>query len=652
MARKMGPNGPKLQIREKNGHYYAYKSTSRMVDGKKKTINECLGVYDPETGAVTPKKPMKSREEYERIRAEMNPAIDFSKVGSRSYGGVYLLDGIQRRIHLGEDLSRSFGLSAKAIMTCAMALTVNPGPFSSIGATFENTYLRDLYGTEIPVASPDMSMFTNNIGKSDMCIDDFFSCRITRCGGLVAWDTTTNSTHSDLDGMAEWAPNKDGENLPVVKRAMATDLRGVPLMFRFYPGSLSDLATVKRLEDDIRRYGRDDALFVMDRGFCSGWNLQGMLKAKRRMVVPAKLEFKAVKTALTEFRKSAEKESRVFDGHAYTVWRTEVGLRASGRTLSDGSPAFDLTSPGEEGHAADGVMAAYVVYDSKKYSDEVQSRELLIDSLMEYARNMDEADPVKAFKKRAGKAIRYFSVEMDGRRVALTVKKNARSFVDNRAGMFVMLCSQDVSWELMMAAYDARRLTEQAFDSEKERDDRLRSGNSVTLEGRYLIQFVSQIMLAEIRAVVREKDLADRYPVQSLLATLSTLNVLEYGERKGLSEVTKNVRRILEVFDLDVPSVPLYHADMFDLSALLHPVAKGDTFEGRWDSEKLLGSHDAITTHRRISELLLSRICELEGSADDIGEFTYHGMVTELPTCLYLWLSAMSSGKPNQSGNP
>lgn len=600
MARKVGPNGPKLQIREKNGHYYAYKSTSKMVDGKKKTINECLGVYDPETGAVTPKKPMKSREEYARIRAEMNPSIDFSKIGSRSYGGVYLLDGIQRKIRLGEDLARAFGLSAKAIMTCAMALTVNPGPFSSIEATFESTYLRDLYGTEIPVDSPNMSMFTNNIGKSDMCADDFFSCRIARCGGLVAWDTTTSSTHSDLGGMAEWAPNKDGEALPVVKRAMATDLRGVPLMYRFYPGSLSDLATVKRLESDIHRYGRDDVLYVMDRGFCSGANLHGMLEAGRRVVVPAKLDFKAVKTALTEFRKAAEKESRVFDGHAYTVWKTEVGLKASGRATADGSLAFDLTSPGDDGHAADGVMTAYVVYDSKKYSDEVQNRELLIDSLLEYARGMDEANPVKAFKKRAGKAIKYFSVKEDGRRVALTVKRNARSFGDNRAGMFVMLCSQDVSWELMMAAYDTRRLTEQAFDSEKERDRRLMTGDRATMEGRYLIQFVSQIMLAEIRAVVREKDLADRYPVQNLLATLSTLNVLEYEGQKGLSEATRNVRRILDIFDLEVPDRPLYHADMFDPSELLHPVGKA--YAANEGSDKRCSRPCyTITAHYRIS---------------------------------------------------
>ena len=132
MARKMGPDGPKLQIREKNGHYYAYTSTSRMVDGKKRTINECVGRYDPETGNVTPKKAMKSREEYARIRAERSPVFDLSRIRSRSYGASYLLDSIQRRIRLGEDLHRSFGTSSKAIMTCAMALTINPGPFSSI----------------------------------------------------------------------------------------------------------------------------------------------------------------------------------------------------------------------------------------------------------------------------------------------------------------------------------------------------------------------------------------------------------------------------------------------------------------------------------------------------------------------------------------
>ena len=577
MARKMGPEGPKLQIREKNGHFYAYTSTSRMVEGKKRTINEFLGRYDPETKKVIPKKVMKSREEYARIRAERDSVFDLSKIGSRSYGASYLLDSIQRRIKLGEDLHRSFGTSSKAIMTCAMALTINPGPFSSISSTYENTYLRDLYGTELSVDSRELSRFTNRIGKSDMCTDQFFECRIGRCNGLVAWDTTTNSSYSDIGGMAEWAPNKDGEHLKVVKRAMATDMRGVPMMYRFYPGSLSDIKTVERLEEDIQRYGREDAVFVMDRGFVSGSNLHDMLSKGRNFVIPAKTDSSAVKGLLTEFNRTKERKDMVHNGHAYTVWETEIGLKESPRTTVDGSPAYDMTVSSDDGHASAGRMKAFVCYDTKKYSDEVQSRILLVDSLMEYARTMDEADPVKAFKKRAGKAAKYFDIRAEGRKVILTEKKNARAFNDNRAGMFVMLCSENIDWGLMMAAYDARRLTEQAFDTEKERDRRIRTGDPDTMEGRYLIQFISQILLAEIRAVLREKDSDSKYSLEGILATLSTLNVLEYEGRRGLSEITRNVRDILKLFDTEVPKEPLYHTEMFDLSVLLDQVMRGES---------------------------------------------------------------------------
>lgn len=571
MGRKLGPDGPKLQIREINGRQYAYKSTSRMIDGRKKTINECVGRYDPVTETVIPKTPRKPKEQAERIRQEMNPSIDFSKIGCRSYGGPHLLDALQRRMGIGEDLHRSFGLSAKAMMACAMALAINPGPFSSIEATFDSTYLRDLYGIEMPVTSQDMSVFTNNIGKSDMCIDAFFGCRIRRCDGLVAWDTTTNSTYGDMGGEAEWAPNKDGEDLRVVKKAMATDMRGIPMLFRFYPGSLSDMATVDRLQEDIERYGRDDALFVMDRGFCSGANLHEMLVRGRRFVTPAVTGPKAAKTLMTRFNSATDKVTLVYDKHAYTVWKTEVGLVKADRTLASGANAYELVcrQEGDEEFGTDGILTAYVCFDSKKYSDDVQSRDLMIDSLMEYASNMDEADPVRAFKKRAGKAVKYFEIEADGRKVKLEKRKNAHTYSDNRAGLFIMFCSQDVSWELMMAAYDARRLTEQAFDTEKACDRRMRTADKVTLVGRYMIQFISQMLLAEIRAVLREKNSDARYTVEGLLATLSTLDVLEYGGRRGLSEVTRNVRRIMNLFDVEVPSQPLYHAEMFDFTVLL-----------------------------------------------------------------------------------
>ena len=69
------------------------------------------------------------------------------------------------------------------------------------------------------------------------------------------------------------------------------------------------------------------------------------------------------------------------------------------------------------------------------------------------------------------------------------------------------------------------------------------------MEGRYLIRFISHILLVEIRAVLRENDSDSKYSLEGILATLSTLNVLEYERRRGLSEITRNVRDILKLFD-------------------------------------------------------------------------------------------------------
>ncbi len=73
----------------------------------------------------------------------------------------------------------------------------------------------------------------------------------------------------------------------------------------------------------------------------------------------------------------------------------------------------------------------------------------------------------------------------------------------------------------------------------------------------------------------RGKDSDARYTEEGILATLSTLNVIEYGGQRGLSEVTKNVRRILKLFDFDVPKGPMYHAAIFDMAAYVEKSTLG-----------------------------------------------------------------------------
>lgn len=94
-----------------------------------------------------------------------------------------------------------------------------------------------------------------------------------------------------------------------------------------------------------------------------------------------------------------------------------------------------------------------------------------------------------------------------------------------------------------------------------------------------MMQFVSQIMLAEIRATLGEKDKGSKYTVGSTLAILSTMNVIEYNGQRGLSEITKNFRTVLKMFDSEVPKEPMYHV-VFNPMDLLRPVTIGESLLG------------------------------------------------------------------------
>jgi hypothetical protein len=175
--------------------------------------------------------------------------------------------------------------------------------------------------------SGSISDFTDAIGGASANMDRFYSQRVNRCTGVVSFDTTTNGTYSDVQGLAEWlSKNKDNELLKQIKTGLATDMRGIPLAMHHYPATLSDLDTVRALLDDVRRYGReDDCIFAMDRGFVSGSNVRFMLDMGLSFVAPAVTSSKDIKRLLTEvkaFRKMAGKAMRYF------------GVRADGRKVS------------------------------------------------------------------------------------------------------------------------------------------------------------------------------------------------------------------------------------------------------------------------------------------------------------------------------
>jgi len=572
MARPRKEEGLKRTIVQRGEKFYAYESTSSYIDGKKFTESKYLGRVDPDTNELMEKIPGKTKEDREKIAKEREISI-LKGISPKEYGGAYLLHSIQERTTLGEDLMRSFGLSGKSILAAAMALTMYPGAFMDIEHTLRRTSIRTMYGLTGSLDSGTLSRFTKQIGEASLNMDHFFELRVGSSEGTIAWDTTTNGTYSTMDGLAEYVVNnKDNEKIRQTKTGIATDMRGVPIMIRTYPGTLSDLATVDRLVEDVERYGRNDTIFVFDRGFGSGANIHYLLEKNTQFVIPANVSAKAFKSLLTEFRTINEKKNMVHGGHSYTVWKTPVGLKEnSDRESPDGSAACDFTLPGEEDHGKDGLFTAYVCFDSKKYSDEIQRHNLLINDLISKAAKIDSKDPVRAFGKLAGKAMKHFTVIPNGRNVIVEEKKNSASFTDNRAGLFIMLSSEGSDWRTVMDAYDVRRFTEQVFDAEKSDDKRHRTSDRYTMEGRLFVRFVSLIMRCEMTAFLRENNLDSKYSVSGILSSLNCIMSMNYGETWGLNEITANCRRIFTSFDIPVPDEVLRNVEPCDLLHLMGP---------------------------------------------------------------------------------
>ena len=556
MARKRLEDDLKLDIRENGGKFYAYRSTSRMVDGRKITETVYLGRYDPDTETITPKRargPKRSKEELTACKMEMT-VIEFAHgLKTREYGTVYLLHMIQVRSRLGRDLELSFGPHvAKTILGVGMALAIEGGAFMHVEDTMTRTMIREFYSLNGDFSSGSLSEFTHQIGLCNGNMDHFFELRVVACLSIISWDSTTKGTYSDDNPLAEFLKsNKDNEDIPQVKKAIASDDNGIPLMFKLYPGTLSDMATLADFVETVKGYGRTDLTVAIDRGYGSGANINYLLSENISFVLPANTETTTIKSLMTEFKKR-KNEHKTFEKHAYDVWEVELCVVRSKRKNSVGEDAYDLVRV-KDAPAEAGRITAFVCYDTKKNSDEIQNLRLRLESISDRLKKIDSPDPMAEFHKIAGKSKNFFFAVAEGRRLRFSIRNNAVSFVENKAGLFVMLASKGIGWERMMATYDVRRFVEQNFDYDKYDDRRFRTSDPVTVSGREFLRFVALIMKCEIASLFRHYNSA--VTSNSILNTMSTIQAVGRDDEWGIVPVTKKARDILDYVGLEVPKI-------------------------------------------------------------------------------------------------
>lgn len=569
-----GPGRPRkgedlvIRYETRGDKVYAYQSTSTSVNGKKKTVNTYLGRVDPETKELLPKtRPPRSKGKDAKI-AQENTILQPDGPYIGEYGGTYLLHLVQTKSGLGEDLCRSFGPAGKTILAIAMAMTLSRPIFAGVEDTMERTWIRQFYDIRMSMDSGSLSDFTQLVGTASRSRADFWGRRIKRCNGVILFDTTTRGTYSELQGMAEWLAKdaaKEDPDLRQVKTGTACDMRSVPVYSHHYPGSYSDLMTLSLLQQEIKGYGIEDIRVVADRGMMSSLNVEDLIVEGLDFVMPGKFGSSAFDRMLQMFRNPKKTKRMVHRDHAYKVMESEIGLKpVRNRRSVDGRTAYEFTLPKDTDHGIDGKAVAFLCYDSRLASDQIQTLDLAVERLISKAEGIDSNHPVFDFEQMAGPYLKFFSVTAKDRGVELEVREDKMNEEHARDGFFLMIASAGTTWADMMCYYDARRGVEQCYDTMKGEDRRFRSGDKVSVAGREFIKEVSWILLCEVRALL--SDHRERFSNDGARIVLDAMGCMMATEGRMIKTPSK-ARRILEEFGMEVPKTPMMNVRCCDFES-------------------------------------------------------------------------------------
>lgn len=537
-------NTMSIRYEERNGKKYAYRCTSKRMPGKKNpvSIKEYLGVVDPETGNLIPKK-------------VSSDSMKFSlKDGSfrvKDYGNVMVAKKVCDDLCLLEDLSMSFAGVEKPLLCLAMAQALLPTPYMDTNLTLESTYIRESVGIgEMDFSSQRMSEITRTLGEASGCMEDLFALRARRSqGNGFLYDITSQSTYSDLMGMAEWGKNRDGEDLRQMNIGLVTNDRGDPIAFDLFPGSIADMTTLKRFVHDMR-IRVPGCTLIMDRGFENAGNVAEMMSSDIDFVMPCTISSKAVKRLLTDFAPEVTKPEydRIHNGHVYSVRERTLGIvenKDGFSYVTDDDPLFDSSAY---------KVRAYVCFDSKKRSDDEQELKKALMAKMKELEGKRFEDPARSFNKKAGWLSKYLDYTLDDEGLMrLSYKNNAMTFFRNRAGMFVMITPR-MDWETVMTSYDARNNVEMAFDIFKSELDgrRGRTGDPVRARGRLFIKFLALMIRVRMQSVVSGSGIKG-LTVENMLLSAGTYKIIDDRGVRVRTERTKRVREIFALFGVDDP---------------------------------------------------------------------------------------------------
>ena len=325
------------------------------------------------------------------------------------------------------------------------------------------------------------------------------------------------------------------------KQLVFGEKSGLPFYYRKLAGNIPDVSTVKNLLADFQALGFEKVKLVMDRGFYSEANINGLFKEHLKFIV-------AVQTGVSFVRSAID-------------------------TVYDSLRSFENLDEQHELYAQT-VLAEWNYQQERPYKKDViaEKRRVYLHvyfNIEKYAEDETNFDrKLMAMRKEllSGKRLpehetfyrKYFDLkETPVRGLQITVKDEAVRKTKRYYGYFTLLSNEKMDAMTALQLYRNKDIVEKAFGNMKDRLNlrRLLVSSEKSLDGKLFTGFLALIYLAYIKKRMHESGMFQNYTLQTLLDKVDMIECFENpGYELRVGEVLSKQKQIYEVLGITPPA--------------------------------------------------------------------------------------------------
>lgn len=453
------------------------------------------------------------------------------------YGVNYVLDQIADEIGLKKLLRKQFGIDNGNQILAFLYFKVSEAKASYLFEQWtEDNYLPFKVQE---VKSPRLSFWMRKLSEDEGRCTAFMKAwtRHHKEDHGVWFDITSISSYGEQNDFLEWGYNRGKESLPQINLGMIMGSNSkLPLSYEVYPGSISDVATLKNTVLKQRAWKNKIRTFILDRGFYSASNIDLMDKEGIHFIMPLPGQVKQSQILLNETKRELNSplSSILFEGEALFAVKRQYELNGK-------------------------ILYATVFFDQRRYTDEsnrfykrLNELELVIHAGTFY--NLPQVEDALESAWRGSS--RYFNIMLTNNKVILTRKRNALSWRINRMGKMILISDQDCDAILLLTWYRQRDSVEKAFDLLKNELDeqRLRVHSTETMQGKLFLNFLSTILYTAMLNKLADSGLNKNYALPEILTYLKKWRLVNLSNNKCVfTELSKKQREILALLKISIP---------------------------------------------------------------------------------------------------